>query len=144
MWLGTLSERGGESWSIEWPMPWSVVTLPEDRYSFTGALCDGYGISAETRNPETAWLWVSFLSRQYPPHTMPARRSLVESPAFEAQVGSDVAAVARESLDGMVVITPELLSLESEFALFGRALQDIIEGKTTVREALSDAQENLR
>jgi len=62
----------------------------------------GHYISAQTQDPQACWEWIKFLSEQ---STLlggvPARRSIVESPAWEASVGREDAAAYRAAITNL-------------------------------------------
>jgi hypothetical protein len=71
----------------------------------------------------------------------PARRSLAESAAYERQVGSGIAEVARMSADSAFELP--VLSFEGQqafFQIFGREVKKVIRGLATPQEAMSQAQ----
>jgi multiple sugar transport system substrate-binding protein len=144
MWTGLLSDRGGSSWPVEWPMAWGVVPLPRDEQAATLTLVNGYFISGQTTHPEAAWAWVRFLSKQLPGTLVPARRSLVESSAFEQLIGTDVARTARAAMDDALLLSPELAEFENALQIFGTALGQVLSGQATLDEAMSAAQERAQ
>jgi len=145
MWLGWLSERGGgggmeATWPGKWKMRWGIAPVPRDARTSTLAVVDGYFISSQAQHPEACWRWVSFLSEQMPRDSVPARKSLVESAAYEQLVGHDVAAVARASLEDAVLLSPRLTQFGHVFGAFGRALDRIVSGRSAPQEAMVQAQ----
>ncbi len=141
MWTTMLSDRGGENWPRAWEMNWGMVPLPHDQAEATLALADGLFISANTQHPDAAWLWIEFLSRQMPPFTLPARRSLAESIAYEQQVGMETAEVARAAMEGAVLVNPNLLGFEKALGAMEQAFEAIRKGEATPEESLNAAQE---
>jgi multiple sugar transport system substrate-binding protein len=146
MWTGWLSERGGgrqasETWPGEWKMRWGMVPLPRDAQSATPTFVEGYSISSQAQYPDACWQWISFLSERTPHRLMPARKSLAESIAYEQQVGSDVAAVARTSVESAVLLPPRLVEFGGVWGIFWRALDAIISGRSTPEEAMINAQQ---
>jgi len=144
IWSGMLSERGGRGWPTEWQMRWGVVTLPRDATAATLTLVEGYYISARTEQPDASWKWLAFLSGQLPSRQTPVRRSLAEGFAYEEQVGAEVAAVARASLDGALLLSPELAEFEDALGLFEQAFRAIMEQRSTPMEAMNWAQQQSR
>jgi multiple sugar transport system substrate-binding protein len=145
MWLGWLSERGGgggpeADWPGPWKMRWEMVPLPSDARTATLAFAAGYFISSQTQYRDACWQWISFLSQQMPQDAVPARRSLAESATYEQIVGSDVAAIARASLEDADLLSPELVEFGYVMGAFGRALDRIINGGATPEEAMAQAQ----
>lgn len=152
MWTGGLSERGGgrqvsTTWPGEWKMRWGFVPLPHDAQSATLTFVEGYSISSQAQYPDACWQWISFLSEQmpsdarYPLRLMPARKSLAESAAYEQRVGSDVAAVARASVESAVLLSPRLVEFGGVWGILWRALDAIISGHSTPEEAMVSAQQ---
>jgi multiple sugar transport system substrate-binding protein len=146
-WIGWLSERGGgrrgsDTWPGEWKMRWGMVPLPRDAQSATLASVEGYFVSSQAQHPDACWRWISFLSQQTSHRLMPARKSLAESAAYERQVGSDVAAVARASVESAMVPSPRLVEFGGVWGMiFWRALDAIIGGSSTPEEAMTQAQQ---
>ena len=140
MWIGWFAERGGLTWPVEWYMRWGVVPVPRDAQSVTMAMAEGYFISAETQHPDACWQWIAFLSRQMPSSMIPSRKSVAESTAYEQQVGSEVASVARASIENAELVSPELAEFGENLDLFFRALDNIINERSTPEEAMSWAQ----
>lgn len=141
MWIGVFSEQGGLTWPVEWDMRWGMMPLPRDAQSVTGAEVEGYFISSQTRHPDACWQWIAFLSKQIPHRLMPARKSLAQSNAYEQQVGDDIAAVARASMESAVMITPDLAEFEEAMDVFYAAVEEVINGRSTPEEAMSWAQQ---
>jgi ABC-type glycerol-3-phosphate transport system substrate-binding protein len=141
MWSGMLSERGGELWQIEWNMRWGVVPLPRDQQSATLTVVEGYFISSQSEHPEACWQWIAFLSEHTPTRQAPARQSLAESDEYEQQVGSEVAAVVRTSMEDALMLSPELVRFEHALGLFSQAFGTVLEGRSTPEEAMTWAQQ---
>jgi len=141
MWMGGLSERGGQTWPFEWTMAWGIVPLPSEAESWTEAVVEGYAISSSTEHLDACWEWIAWLSEQMPYRLMPARRSLAESSAYGELVGADVATVARASMEhAFFVNTAALGQFEGAMEALGGALRDILEGHKTPLEAMEEAQ----
>ena len=141
MWSMMFSERGGARWPTPWQMAWGIVPMPKDAAAGTLALADGLFISAASEHPAEAWLWVTFLSEKIPPYAMPARISLAESPEFERQVGSVVAAAARAAISDAILVNPELLGFEDALGALAEAFGLIRSGGVPPEMALVTAQE---
>jgi ABC-type glycerol-3-phosphate transport system substrate-binding protein len=122
---------------------WGVVPLPRDARAFTLASVDGYAISADAEHPEACWQWITFLSNEVPPGLIPARMALLESKAYEDQVGLDVAGVAIASLEDAEIISFWTLFMEfrAEMQFFVRAIERIQRGELTADEAMDWAQD---
>jgi ABC-type glycerol-3-phosphate transport system substrate-binding protein len=141
MWMGGLSERGGLSWPVEWDMRWGMVPLPSDVGSATQAMIEGYALSAQTEHRDACWEWIAFLSQQVPYRLMPARRSLAESAAYGEQVGDEVAATARTSIEYAIMINDATYArFEGAMDAFRKALDQIVNGDVAPLEAMDQAQ----
>jgi ABC-type glycerol-3-phosphate transport system substrate-binding protein len=140
MWEMMLSDRGGFSSQRQWDMNWGLISLPQDAQMATMASAEGLFISSTTDNPDDCWLWVSFLSHKMAPNQMPARRSLAESAAWEQAVGYDVAVAARTSLDGSMLVNPDLTGFETALTAMMNAFNRIRSGEATPETALYEAQ----
>jgi ABC-type glycerol-3-phosphate transport system substrate-binding protein len=80
------------------PLPQTPVNNPMASWSNDR----GHYISAQAQDPRACWDWIKFLSEQ--PNLLagvPARRSIAESPAWEAWVGKDVASAYRTALENI-------------------------------------------
>jgi multiple sugar transport system substrate-binding protein len=141
MWTGMLSERGGQTWNAEWDMGWGMAPLPRDQQAATMTLVSGYFVSAQTDHAEAAWEWIAFISQAIPNRLTPVRRSLTESAEFEQQVGSNVAAVARASLENALLLSPELVEFEEALGLFNQAYEKVLDGTSSAEEAMTWAQQ---
>jgi len=122
-------------------MEWGVVGLPRDLQPITLIGAQGYSISAHTQQREACWRWVSFLSQQPPSRLAPARKSILESDAYEQKAGKEVAAAARDSLGNAVMISPRLATFSEVIEeTFFPAIDAILEESATPEEALTAAQ----
>jgi multiple sugar transport system substrate-binding protein len=141
MWVGALSERGGSYQRRQrWEMEWGVAPLPRDVQSMTLADVRGYYISAHTQRYEACWQWVTFISKQPYYRLAPARRSLLYSEEYEAEVSSQVAAAARASVEHAVLVTPRLAAFSQVLEeAFLPAIESVVEGATP-EEAMIAAQ----
>jgi multiple sugar transport system substrate-binding protein len=142
MYLGFLSDKGGESWGTggRWPMEWGMVPLPRDQSAFTFAFALGHAATADTEHPQACWEFLTFLSEHTVPYVMPARRSIVESAAFEERVGPEVAAVVRASIEHMVIVSDVPEDLEQGLGGFIETVIAILNGEVTVDEGLMQLQ----
>lgn len=141
MWVDSLSARGGQDWRGNWDMGWGVVSLPRDLRSLTLISAEGYFISSHAQNREACWRWISFLSQQPTGRLVPARRSVLESGAYEREAGSEVAAAARDSMGNTVMISPRLAAFgEVLEETFFPAIEAILDESATPEEALTVAQ----
>lgn len=143
LWIGSLSERGGIGWPAEWTMKWGVTTLPQDRLFFTQAFPDGYAIYAQTDAPEACWELIKFLTHQAHPLLVPPRKSVTESTLYEQQVGAEIAATARASMENAFYLGDlrRFGEFETAMRLFGNAITAVLNEELTVEEALHQAQQ---
>jgi ABC-type glycerol-3-phosphate transport system substrate-binding protein len=105
----------------------------------------GYFISAHTEARQSCWEWITYLTEQPDAvWAVPARRSVIESDAYRQQVGAERAAAYEAS------VTAADGPLGSQYGdhpwlmlailwLF-RAHNQVVEGETSVEEALDAAQ----
>ncbi len=72
------------------PLPFTPVPVSDPSLNL------GLYISRRAQDPSACWAWIEFLSRQPTAFNgLPARRSVIESEAWVATVGADLAAVYR-------------------------------------------------
>lgn len=141
MWILPLSDRGGLTWPVEWYVNWMMAPLPRDARSATDAWVEGYAISSQAQHLDVCWQWISFLSQQMTYRLMPVRKSLAASAAYEQQVGGEVAAVARASMEQAVLFSPRIWTeFGAAMDIFEQAVGQIIDGDTTPQEAMDWAQ----
>jgi multiple sugar transport system substrate-binding protein len=144
MWSGYYSERGGVTWPAEWDdLSWGMVPLPMDLHAVTSGVGTGYAITAGSQHPEAAWVWLLYLSEQVPRFSIPARRSVAGSKAFETSVGQDVAVAARQMGENVTLITPDLLQFGDDLQYLHQVVLDTVNGDATAAEALDWAQEQV-
>jgi hypothetical protein len=104
----------------------------------------GLFISSKSQNAQACWTWMRYLSEQpdaFP--AVPARRSVAASPAWEAVVSAEKAAIYRAALeqtDGALQPTSKENSIvNSLFYFSSKALQEVFTG-SEAESALSAAQ----
>ena len=83
---------------------------------------------------------MTWLTEQVPNKALPPRTALLQSDAFEDQVGEEVAAMARAALEDADMISPNLFAYGAAFGAFNQALTNITRGNATPQEALDSAQ----
>ncbi len=140
MWMGMYSDRGGRTWPREWEMNWGIVPIPQGEMAATLAIADGIFVSAATEHPDVCWEWVKFASQQAPPHALPASQALVASADYEALVGADVAMAARQSIEGAILINPNIVGFDAAVNAMIGAFSAIQSGEADPAEALIEAQ----
>lgn len=140
MWIDALSSQGGEE-VAKWNFRWGVAPLPRETLAATPGWVYGYVISAQTEQPEAAWLWIDFLSRQPTSRLAPPRRSLVESAAYEDLMGDNAAAIEASMQDVMMVPYWTLFTeFGDEMQRFQIAVRQIVAGDATPEEAMAAIQ----
>nr|MBC8249865.1 extracellular solute-binding protein [Anaerolineales bacterium] len=78
-----------------------IVPFPEAGEAATVSWAYGYFASAGTAQPEAAWRWIEFLSRQPPDRYargIPARKSVAEDIGYWKKLGDETAAVYQYAL----------------------------------------------
>lgn len=101
----------------------------------------GVVMSAGTRQPEAAWRWLAFLSRQYITNfsqTLPARRSIATTAGFWDNLDEDVASAIRYAIDHSH--PSQSGHWRPIYNIFNEAVAAIIRGDQTIEEALVNAQ----
>ena len=141
MWMELLSQRE-EPWTADLCL--GIVSLPVDQQPATMTLIEGYFISAQTPHADACWEWISFLSQQLPGRLIPVRKSLAEGDEFTRQAGSEVAAIARASMENALLLSPELAAFEQAVDVFGKAFDAVINGRSTPLEAMTWAQQEAQ
>jgi ABC-type glycerol-3-phosphate transport system substrate-binding protein len=144
MLMGQFFEQGGTVWMREWDMNWGMVPLPRDAQAATLAFSFAHAVSAQSAHPEACWQWLVFLSGQMPARGVPARQSLAGSKAYSDQVGADIAAVARISMEN--ALPPFYMRNESVKAVedFQRAVDYVTNEGMSPQEALDWVQRNTQ
>ncbi|MCC7355684.1 MAG: extracellular solute-binding protein [Anaerolineae bacterium] len=98
MWVG----RSGEADNFRACCDARVVPFPEAGDAATTLSAWGYFVSAGTSQPQAAWRWVEWLTRQPPDprmHDMPARKSAAQKAQYWKSVGAETAAVFQYTLE---------------------------------------------
>lgn len=82
MWIGGLGQNRSTNTG--------VIPLPCDRQDVAMEMVLACYISAGTAHPEAAWQWIDFLTHQLPEFgLLPARRSVLASPAYRSKVDDE-------------------------------------------------------
>ncbi|HEY65518.1 MAG TPA: sugar ABC transporter substrate-binding protein [Caldilineae bacterium] len=143
MWLDWMSERGGRWDSVPWQFSWGVAPLPRGSTGRTIVIMAMYVIPTSANHPEDAWRWITFLSRRYEQNSgLPVRRSLLEDPDLQKQIGPEHFEVfVKAAMDGIIA------SPGPEFDIYAsaleRAVREILVDGRPVEEALRDAQRRV-
>jgi ABC-type glycerol-3-phosphate transport system substrate-binding protein len=121
---------------------------------------DGYVMSSGTENPQAAWRWLSFLSREALPgssdsirtSTIPARKSLAERSGIWQRIDAENAAALNAMLErptgqqaqaGFPPLMEQLIGIQptAQAPLIDTILRGAVSGEQTVRDALRSAQQ---
>lgn len=143
MWMSPVSGIVGPT-GKGWPFNVGIVPLPHDVVAFSVAQFEGLIISQDTKSPQTAWRFYSFLIDQPLPWMVPARMSLAASPGFATSIGKDQAEASQAAMkDANLISTFDFRTLSSVIEVFSGVTQAVVEGKATAAEALLAAQKQL-
>ena len=142
MFFAGYSQGGGRYWPQRWTMRWGMTSLPRDAKQIAFASSEGYYITSQTDHPDACWQWIAFLSRYAPNRFVPPRQSIVQSSAYENEVGPESVATIRAALSGELLMNPtsSTAGLEADFGLFVQAIQSIATQASTPVEAMEQAQ----
>ncbi len=122
-----------------------VVPPPRGAQSATFCTSTLYAISSRSADRHASWEWLSFLSRQMPPESTPARRSLAASEAYAQAVGEEIAAATRAALESDVVLAFYVEERRMDaIGAFNEAVLSVCEGEMAAQQALGLAQEASR
>ncbi len=134
-------------WSGSWQwrssqMDLGVVPFPVDEANdqTTALFVNGFSISAGTRNPQAAWRWLDFLSRQpsandFDDTAVPARRSVAEASGFWDGLEPELSAALSYAVDHSYYF-----SYSAGYTAFSEAWEAILNEGQSVEEALAEAQ----
>ena len=90
---------------------------------------------------DVTWQWINFLSQQMPDRMIPARRSLVESSAYEQKIGREIADVIRVTLEDLVLPSPGVMSeFGGALEIFGRVVTRVVNGQAVPLETMTQTQ----
>jgi len=143
MWFSPVSEIRGPQ-DQGWPFNLGVVPLPRDVTGFSVAQFEGLVIFQDTKSPQTAWQFVSFLIDQPLPWVVPARQSLAALPAYTNAMGKDQADASMAAMnDASLISTFDYRLMSGVIDVFGELTSAVIEGRATAEEALMAAQKKL-
>jgi ABC-type glycerol-3-phosphate transport system substrate-binding protein len=141
MWTGYITPGGDGLQGDPLEMNWGIAPLPMGVQRAAAGYVLGYVISAQAQIPDACWEWLVFLTHQVPPSGIPVRKSLLASEDFEDEVGKDVAAAARVSVDHVLLWSSEAWEIYGQFQTFDEALHMIYGGQATASEAMQWAQQ---
>jgi hypothetical protein len=123
-----------------------VVPFPADAPDIANNLLypGGLSVSVGTANPEAAWRWVDFLSRQNSDlmsifgsrASLPARSSVAGATNFWDEVDEELAPVLEFAVDHAYTSAAPTGGRQAVYDAF----EAIVEGEKSVEEALADAQ----
>jgi multiple sugar transport system substrate-binding protein len=115
------------------------VDAPDSRT--TPIWVQGLSMSAGTAQPDAAWRWMDFLSRQAITEVgpfiqfLPARRSVAESSGFWEKVDQELAVALRYAIDHSYV-----RHWTTGYGAAQEALEAVLAGEKSVEDALAEAQ----
>jgi len=144
LWLGLYSDLRQHEWG-QWEVKPVMLPLPKGPAPFTVVYMDGYYVLANSKHPDAAFKWITFLSdkARSSGSMIPARTSILQSNDFEKIVSKDVLAVARGLPTEITVMSPQF----GDFRVLGniveaymRAVNTVVEGDTEPDVALKQAQ----
>lgn len=147
VWVGLYSNRGGMDTPYPWTISWKMLPLPQDKARLNAGEVDGYYIAKDSPHPEEALKLIRFLADKWEASgtKLPPRRSLVESAAYAQAVGPDVAKVAAQFPNEVMILPTQLHpKLEQTGVAYFEALNRIIREGLDPEEALKQAQEKVR
>jgi len=133
LWSGFFSERGGSptassAWPGVWPMRWGIAPFPRQERRAALAAVNAYAVRADSEDPQACWEWIRYLSLHPAAGAIPARRSVLESKAYERLVGEEDARLAREAMAEVRLLSPDLGAFAATFEALGRVMYRITEG----------------
>lgn len=120
-----------------------IPSMPESDEIFFSGSNYGHFISNRSEDPQACWTWIKYLSEQpnlFP--GVPARRSVAESPDWEAYIGAEDAAVYRLAQEQVKPITePPVYNLTAYpfYQWRGIAMAAALKGED-IKETLDEAQ----
>ena len=141
MWSAPISEAGRDAQGEAWDVEWGMVPLPRGKTSASLGFAVGYAIRADAEFPDACWAWIAFLSQQVPRAGIPVRRSVIESKAYEEQVGDEEAATARASIEHALFLSPAGWDTYGTLQYFTDAVRKVSADLATPLEALTEAQQ---
>jgi multiple sugar transport system substrate-binding protein len=143
IWSGLLSDSGGQAYLLApWDFAVGVLPPPRDQQPFYLVLSSAYVITAESEHPEAAWQWIKFLSEKIGYGAYPVRRSVIESKAFQDQVGAEIVEVVELIMENAQYFPIELGDdIGRDFNNFQRALDRIVNQGMAPDEAMDWASE---
>jgi len=147
IWLDWYSDRGGLNTPYKWAFTWKMLPLPRDRGNFSYGAVDGYFITKNCQHPVEAAKLLRFLSdySEAAGQKLPPRHSMVEAESYKKVVGEDVMAIARDSVDNLVLLpysqSTALAQLEQ---IIFAALGQIIDQDLNAADVLAEAQDQCR
>jgi multiple sugar transport system substrate-binding protein len=130
--------------SQQWNLGVAPFPVEAPDSASTPLLTSGLSISVGTAEPEAAWRWADFLSRQTSelgfglgtPTSLPARRSAAEASSFWDDIDQELATALRFALDHSFAPSYP----PGGTGVLGDALAAVVDEGKSVEEALADAQ----
>ena len=152
LWFASYAERNGALWSggrLAWGRETVMLPLPSGQETFNEAGVHGYYILARSQHPQEAWEWISFLMehQEASGQMIPPRLSHINSEAYAARVGENVAQVARGLPDDLIIFGVDTVDEQVIGAITDlyvdvteRAVRGELNSRDAVQSALDDAQ----
>jgi len=140
-WIATMGEQSIWFTGSGKESPYKIGMAPIPQVSGNNPMVSwsndrGHFISADSPDPRACWDWIKFLSEQSSLFAgVPARRSIVESPAWEASIGKENAKAYRVALANLKPIESMDVSLDTMKILWPlntwktQAVQAALEGQ---------------
>lgn len=149
---------------------WPASMLPVEEYSFTlgtasfppsvagvefwtgSSVSEGYIISGGTANPDAAWKWIEFLSRQQPDqfvdsgfssYSIPARRSIADASGFWTSLDETTASVYQQ----VIANAGDQSAGQPDMLMFNNLMQvmaQAINSTSDPARALAEAQQQFQ
>ena len=105
MWVGFLADRDGIGYhhlAVDWDFDWGALPLPSDQTEAALYRAQGYYLSAGSKHPQEAILWMRYLSGQITGKGLPCRQEVATSQAYQDAVGVETAAAALHAADHLI------------------------------------------
>jgi ABC-type glycerol-3-phosphate transport system substrate-binding protein len=147
VWVGLYSNRGGMDTPYPWTISWKMLPFPRDKARLNAGEVDGYYIAKDSPHPEEALKLIRFLADRWEASgtKLPPRRSLVESAAYAQAVGPDVAKIAAQFPNEVIILPTQLNpKLEQVGVTYFQTLERIIREGLDPQDALEEAQQKVQ
>jgi multiple sugar transport system substrate-binding protein len=142
-WFGWYSDHGGST-SMPWNMSWQMMPLPKNESTFELGDAEGYFVSQSCEHPREALMLLRFFADRLElvGDHLPPRKSLVNSEAYQRQVGPNVVAVANAFSERVIMIPyEESMVLLRVGTVLVESIADIVQQDLDAGEVLREAQQ---